>query len=248
MQLLLTFSFNLSHFPGNYLSKIGSSSIKIVFRSLQIGNLSRSVTDCWGNIHFNDSSGLAWMSQFPKMSCFFRNKIVLFASSCICSILYIHHGKPLAVNLFSSQKMFSILQQASRFEVVHSFVRSTWRRINWKRKNVNERKVSEDNLGAINANCFFYFFTAITSLQAVSFNWSTQPTHSHAGSDHCFHTCSPSILPTFQNLAKLNKFQAKTMFTTCETVGLAEWIIDDTCLVLLLLQVFFVHLGLAHSS
>ena len=34
---------------------------------------------------------------------------------------------------------------------------------------------------------------------------------------------------TFQNLAKQNKFQAKTMFTTGETVGLAEWIIDDTC-------------------
>ena len=28
-----------------------------------------------------------------------------------------------------------------------------------------------------------------------------------------------------------NKFQAKTMFATGETVGLAEWIIDDTCLV-----------------
>ena len=56
-------------------------------------------------------------------------------------------------------------------------------------------------------------------------------------SDHCFHTCCPSVrpsVPTFQNLAKQNKFQAKTMFTTCETVGLAEWIIDDTCLVRLL--------------
>ena len=37
-------------------------------------------------------------------------------------------------------------------------------------------------------------------------------------------------VPTFQNLAKQNK--VKTMFTTGETVGLAEWIIDDTCLVL----------------
>ena len=34
-------------------------------------------------------------------------------------------------------------------------------------------------------------------------------------------------VPTFQNLAKQNKFQAKTMFTTSETVGLDEWIIDD---------------------
>ena len=31
---------------------------------------------------------------------------------------------------------------------------------------------------------------------------------------------------------KQNKFQAKTMFDTDETVPLAEWIIDDTCLVL----------------
>ena len=30
---------------------------------------------------------------------------------------------------------------------------------------------------------------------------------------------------------KRNKLQAKTMFATGETVGLAEWIIDDTCLV-----------------
>ena len=36
---------------------------------------------------------------------------------------------------------------------------------------------------------------------------------------------------TFQILAKQTKFQAKTMFTTGETVGLAEWIIDETCLV-----------------
>ena len=30
---------------------------------------------------------------------------------------------------------------------------------------------------------------------------------------------------TFQNLAEQNKFQVKTMFTTGEIVGLAEWII-----------------------
>ena len=32
---------------------------------------------------------------------------------------------------------------------------------------------------------------------------------------------------TFQNLAKQNK--VKKMFATGETVGLAEWIIGDTC-------------------
>ena len=49
-----------------------------------------------------------------------------------------------------------------------------------------------------------------------------------AGRDHCFCTCRPSTR-TFQNLAKQNK--AKTMFATGVTMGLAEWIIDDTCLV-----------------
>ena len=33
------------------------------------------------------------------------------------------------------------------------------------------------------------------------------------------------------HISKQNKFQAKTMLATGETVGLAEWIIDDTCLV-----------------
>ena len=37
--------------------------------------------------------------------------------------------------------------------------------------------------------------------------------------------------PIFKNLGKQNEFQAKTMFSTGETVGLAEWIIDDSCLV-----------------
>ena len=38
------------------------------------------------------------------------------------------------------------------------------------------------------------------------------------------------------HFSKQNKFQAKTMFITGETVGLAEWIIDDTCLVSILLE------------
>ena len=50
------------------------------------------------------------------------------------------------------------------------------------------------------------------------------------GSDHCFRTFCPSVRPQFSK--KPNKFPAKTMFATGETVGLAEWIIDDTCLVL----------------
>ena len=43
-------------------------------------------------------------------------------------------------------------------------------------------------------------------------------------------------VPTFRNLAEQNKFQVKTMFTTGEIVGLAEWIIDDTCLVLYIIR------------
>ena len=54
-------------------------------------------------------------------------------------------------------------------------------------------------------------------------NWSTRPTHSHGTS----------------NFSKQNKFQAKTMFTTGETVGMAEWIIDDTCLVSTLILYLF---------
>ena len=50
-----------------------------------------------------------------------------------------------------------------------------------------------------------------------------------AGSDIVFaHVVRPSV-PTFQNLAKQNKFQAKTMFTTGEIVVLAEWISDLVC-------------------
>ena len=51
------------------------------------------------------------------------------------------------------------------------------------------------------------------------------------GSDHCFCTCRPSVRKSPRS--KHNKFQAKTLFATGETVGLVEWIIDDTCLVLL---------------
>ena len=43
------------------------------------------------------------------------------------------------------------------------------------------------------------------------------------------HVVRPYV--SFQNLAKQNKFHGKTMFTTGETVDLAEWIIDDSCLI-----------------
>ena len=58
--------------------------------------------------------------------------------------------------------------------------------------------------------------------------WSTRPTLGHGRYWSLFSQF-------FQNIAKQNKFQANTMFTTGETMGLAEWIIDDTCLVFLAL-------------
>ena len=39
-------------------------------------------------------------------------------------------------------------------------------------------------------------------------------------------------VPTFQNFAKQKKHRVKIMIATGRAVGLAEWIIDDTCLVL----------------
>ena len=54
--------------------------------------------------------------------------------------------------------------------------------------------------------------------------WSTRPVLIIV----FIHVVRPFV-PTFENLANQNNFQVKTMFTTGETVGLAEWIIDDTC-------------------
>ena len=48
-----------------------------------------------------------------------------------------------------------------------------------------------------------------------------------AGSDNCFR---PSVRPSPLFKCRKTK-QQKTMFATGVTMGLAEWIIDDTCLV-----------------
>ena len=47
---------------------------------------------------------------------------------------------------------------------------------------------------------------------------------------NCFCTCRPFVRPSVRPspLLNTNKFQAKTISTTGKTVGLAEWIIDDT--------------------
>ena len=47
-----------------------------------------------------------------------------------------------------------------------------------------------------------------------------------------------SVRPHF---SKQNKFQAKKMFATGETVGLAEWIIDDTYHVSFIPEVTSIH-------
>ena len=62
----------------------------------------------------------------------------------------------------------------------------------------------------------------------------TRPTHSHGRCrDHYFRTCRQvrTSVPTFQNIAKQNKIQAKIVIATGGNDGLAEWIIDDlhTC-------------------
>ena len=52
-----------------------------------------------------------------------------------------------------------------------------------------------------------------------------------ADSDQYFRTCCPSVrpsVPTFQNLTKQNNFQARIVIAAGGTVGLAEWIIDDS--------------------
>ena len=48
-----------------------------------------------------------------------------------------------------------------------------------------------------------------------------------------FYTCPFVRLLVRPHFLKQNKFQAKRMFATGESVGLADWIIDDTCLVFL---------------
>ena len=60
-----------------------------------------------------------------------------------------------------------------------------------------------------------------------------QPTVT-AGRDHCFSTYRPSVRPHFSKSNKTNK--VKTILAIGENVGLAERIIDDTCLVFHILR------------
>ena len=58
-------------------------------------------------------------------------------------------------------------------------------------------------------------------------NWSTRPTHSHGRQGSLFCTCRPY----FSKSSKTKQSENNVCYWF-KTVGLAEWIIDDTCLVL----------------
>ena len=65
-------------------------------------------------------------------------------------------------------------------------------------------------------------------------NWSTLPTHRPGRPVVIIifaHISVRTDVPTFQNITKQNKRWVKIIITTSGTVGLAERIIDDTCLV-----------------
>ena len=69
-----------------------------------------------------------------------------------------------------------------------------------------------------------------------------------AGRDHCFRTCCPSVRPSPLFKSRKTK-QQKTMFATGETLGLAEWILDDTCpVVLIVTESLVYHLFAFHTK
>ena len=73
--------------------------------------------------------------------------------------------------------------------------------------------------------------------EEASVYWSTWPTTVPAGSDHYFHTECPSVRtyvrlsvrPSFR--PSVPKLQNQATITAGRDCGLAEWIIDDSCLV-----------------
>ena len=79
---------------------------------------------------------------------------------------------------------------------------------------------------------FGYVTSIFVTLPKFQLIHSADP-QSRAGSDHCFRTCfSPCVrtnVPSFKNIAKQSWLEK--MITTGGTVGPAEGIIDDTCLV-----------------
>ena len=63
-----------------------------------------------------------------------------------------------------------------------------------------------------------------------------------AGSYHYFRTCvRTSVRPHFQNIAKQTLPENNYYYSTGETVGLAEEIIDEICLLLIFSQDIILH-------
>ena len=90
------------------------------------------------------------------------------------------------------------------------------------------------------SNYFYYkvvasCFTDMARLRL--FYCSTRPIHTWPAVitvfTHVFrpYIC-PYVRPHFSKPSQHHKFQIKTIFTTSETVGMTEWIIDDSCLVI----------------
>ena len=64
--------------------------------------------------------------------------------------------------------------------------------------------------------------------------WTTRPTQSWPEVTTFFtHVVRLSVRPRFHNLAKRNNMQLRIVIATGGIVGLAEGIIDDSCLVIL---------------
>ena len=75
-----------------------------------------------------------------------------------------------------------------------------------------------------------------TPISLKMFCWSTRPTTVLAGSDHYFHTGCLSVR-TSQN------FKIKRILLPAWTVGLAKWIMDDSCLVIFYCHPFLILLS-----
>ena len=77
----------------------------------------------------------------------------------------------------------------------------------------------------------FFHYTTSLDTQCIYFDPLGQPKVMTC-SDYFCSTCCPYFFCTFVLFKSSKTKQQKTMVATDETMGLAEWIIDDTCLVL----------------
>ena len=109
----------------------------------------------------------------------------------------------------------------------------------WIKQELNDGEVAQEQVGQFKIchlkhypklTCFSFEFKSIKALHVDSLG---QPKVT-AGRDNCFRTCCPSVRRSVRMsplFTSRKTKQQKTMFATGVTMGLAEWIIDDTCLV-----------------